>query len=176
MKRVARIALGLWLVLFGQLPQVLAQLPEDQLLPAEKAFGAKARTLDGKTIEVRFAVAPDHYLYRQRFKVEVAGKVIPASRIVLPSGKVKRDPTFGRVETYEGALTLKIRDAGGQGKGPVMLKVISQGCAEKAGVCYPPFAQSFELSGNSSNWYSPKSGSEGSFAVTPSLNRWVQAP
>lgn len=176
MKRVFRFALGGGCVLLGLMTTVSAQPLEDELLSAEAAFGAKARILDGKTIEVRFDVAPDYYLYRKRFKAEVAGKLIPATRIVFPAGKVKQDPTFGRVETYEGALTLKMRNVPAQGQGPAVLKITTQGCAAKAGVCYPPLVQTFRISGSSSNWLSPERGDDGSFAAKSSLKGLVQKP
>jgi thiol:disulfide interchange protein DsbD len=179
MKHVARLTFGGWLlVVFAGLVGLYIPVhgAEDPLLIPEAAFGAKARTLDAKSIEVRFDIAPDHYLYRQRFRIEMDGKSVPASRVNLPKGRVKSDPTFGRVETYEGVLTLRLRSLPAKGAGPVELKVTSQGCAAKAGVCYPPFTQSFVLSGSSSDWVAATGRAEGSFDTKPSLKSLVQKP
>ena len=57
---------------------------------------------------------------------------------VLPSGRVKEDPFFGRTETYRDHVTIKVplTDAD-LARQRVRLKVVSQGCAD-AGVCYVP--------------------------------------
>ena len=180
MKRVARLTFSGWVLLIIAglcgLTVPVVQGAEDPLLLPEVAFGAKVRTPDAKSIEVRFDIAPDHYLYRHRFRIELEGKSVPVARFSLPKGHVKSDPTFGRVETYEGALTLKLRNTSSKGAGPVQLRVTSQGCAAKAGVCYPPFTQSFVLSGNSSDWVAAKGQAEGSFDAKPSLRSLVQKP
>lgn len=109
-------------------------------LAPEKAFRFSARALNPQTIEARFLIADGYYLYRDkiRFAVEptVAGLTVPP----LPSGKVKDDQFFGRVETYRGSLivNLALKDtAPGQ---KVVIEAESQGCAD-IGICYPPQVQ-----------------------------------
>jgi thiol:disulfide interchange protein DsbD len=114
----------------------LAQNP----LPPERAFRFSARMLDARTVEARFSIAEGYYLYRDKihFAVEpaAAGLAVPA----LPSGVVKEDPFFGRVETYRGSVVvnLALNDAApGQ---QVVIAAESQGCAD-IGLCYPPTVQ-----------------------------------
>lgn len=108
-------------------------------LPVDAAFATLAVLEPGKIV-VKFDVLPGHYLYRDRFEVLANGQVISA--IVLPKGKVKTDPTFGRVEVYELPFALsaatKIVDH-------TELKLVFQGCSEVAGVCYPPTTRTFAL-------------------------------
>jgi thiol:disulfide interchange protein DsbD len=82
----------------------LAQNP----LPPERAFRFSARMLDARTVEARFSIAEGYYLYRDKihFAVEpaAAGLAVPA----LPSGVVKEDPFFGRVETYRGSVVVNL--------------------------------------------------------------------
>ena len=99
-------------------------------LPPEKAFRFSARLIDAQTIEARFVIANGYYLYRDKvhFTVEPAsaGLSVPS----LPSGKVKEDQFFGRVETYRGDvvvnLSLKDTKPGQQ----VVIAAESQGCAD----------------------------------------------
>ncbi len=108
-------------------------------LSVDAAFATVAALEPGKIV-VKFDVLPGHYLYRDRFEVQANGQVISA--MVLPKGKVKTDPTFGRVEVYELPFALsaatKIVDH-------AELKLVFQGCSEVAGVCYPPTTRTFAL-------------------------------
>ncbi|HVP87325.1 MAG TPA: protein-disulfide reductase DsbD N-terminal domain-containing protein [Casimicrobiaceae bacterium] len=113
-------------------------------LPPEKAFRFSARLVDAQTVEARFVIANGYYLYRDKvhFTVEPvsAGLSVPA----LPSGKVKEDQFFGRVETYRGdvVVNLALKDAKpGQ---RVVIAAESQGCAD-IGLCYPPTVQRVTL-------------------------------
>ena len=117
---------------------------EAKLLPPEQAFRFSARALDPRTIEARFDVAGGYYLYRDklRFTLDAGGPTL--GTVLLPSGKRKHDEFFGDVETYRGALVVKLPIANGAAGQAVSLKAESQGCAD-AGVCYPPSAQQVRL-------------------------------
>ncbi|MBL8515137.1 MAG: protein-disulfide reductase DsbD N-terminal domain-containing protein [Betaproteobacteria bacterium] len=176
MKRSLSAPLSLLITLLGLTLAGTASASGEELLAPEQAFGAKARATDARAVEVKFDIAPDHYLYRHRFKIEADGKLVPASRIVIPKGKTKKDPTFGRVQTHEGALTLTLRGVAQKSPSPVMLKVVSQGCAAKAGVCYPPFTQTFELAASSRDWVAAQSAATGEFAGKLSVKNFVKTP
>jgi len=124
----------------GGLPGV-----EAKLLPPEQAFRFSARALDARTLEARFDVADGYYLYREklRFAVDGGGPVLGAP--ALPAGKAKHDEFFGDVETYRGALLVRLPLTNGAPGQAVVLKADSQGCAD-VGVCYPPTAQQVKLS------------------------------
>jgi thiol:disulfide interchange protein DsbD len=109
-------------------------------LAPEKAFRFSARALDPHTVEARFSIADGYYLYRDKlhFAVEPAasGLAMPS----LPTGKIKEDQFFGRVETYRGNLIVNLQlqaTAPGQ---KVVVQAESQGCAD-LGICYPPNTQ-----------------------------------
>jgi thioredoxin:protein disulfide reductase len=109
-------------------------------LAPEKAFRFTARALDPHTVEARFSIAEGYYLYRDKlhFAVEPAasGLTMPS----LPTGKIKEDQFFGRVETYRGNLIVNLQlqaTAPGQ---KVVVQAESQGCAD-LGICYPPNTQ-----------------------------------
>ncbi len=115
----------------------LAQEPE--LLPPERAFRFSVRALDSATVEARFAIASGYYLYREKLKFGVDPGPL-ASPPVLPSGKIKEDQFFGKVETYRGQLVVRLALPAAAPASTVTVTAESQGCAD-LGVCYPPQLQ-----------------------------------
>jgi len=114
------------------------------LLPAEKAFRFSARAIDARSVEARFTIADGYYLYRDKIYFRVEPTSTRLSVPELPSGKIKEDEFFGRVETYRGSVVITL---GLQGITPgqkLVLKAESQGCAD-LGICYPPTVQQVTL-------------------------------
>ena len=113
---------------------------EDEYLPPQEAFKFSASMKGAATIEVRFAIADDYYMYRERFGFTAEGARLGTPQI--PSGKVKFDETFQKdVETYRDAVTVRVPV---EATGAFTLKVASQGCADK-GLCYAPMESVAEL-------------------------------
>jgi thiol:disulfide interchange protein DsbD len=113
-------------------------------LPPDKAFRFSARLVDAHTVEARFVIANGYYLYRDKVHFAVEPSSAGLSVPPLPSGKVKEDQFFGRVETYRGdvVVNLSLKDAKpGQ---QVVIAAESQGCAD-IGLCYPPTVQRVTL-------------------------------
>lgn len=119
---------------------VAASWAETSPLPPERAFRFSARALDPHTVEARFSIAEGYYLYRDklRFSVEPASSGLAAPS--LPSGKIKEDLFFGRVETYRGNLIVNLQLPGTTVGQRVIVQAESQGCAD-LGICYPPNVQ-----------------------------------
>ena len=140
-KRAQRVVAGMVTVV--ALASVSADAAEVAPPPAplavDAAFATVASFEAGKFV-VRFDVLPGHYLYRDRFEMQVNGQAV--AKIDSPPGKIKLDPTFGRVEVYEQPLSVtaatKLKEA-------AELKLVFQGCSAVAGVCYPPTTRSFSL-------------------------------
>ncbi|HZX29476.1 MAG TPA: protein-disulfide reductase DsbD, partial [Telluria sp.] len=106
----------------------------DEFLDPDAAFQPSVKALDARTVELRFAIAPGYYLYRDKMHVAVEGAALRGGP-AFPTGHAKSDPTFGKVEVYTGAVTVRLQLA--QGAHTLRVKLDYQGCAE-AGVCYPP--------------------------------------
>jgi thiol:disulfide interchange protein DsbD len=115
-----------------------------KLLPAEDAFRFSARALDSRTVEASFAIADGYYLYREKLAFSTPTPGAALGPVSLPSGKVKEDRFFGRVETYRGRVVVPLAVENAAPGLEVTLRADSQGCAD-AGVCYPPNAQSITL-------------------------------
>ena len=108
-------------------------------LDPEQAYRFSARALDDKTLEARWDIQPDYYLYRQKIAFRAAG--VQLGEPVLPKGKEKDDEFFGKVETYRGPLVIRIPLISAPGDGAsLVLEGDSQGCWD-GGVCYPPQTQ-----------------------------------
>jgi thiol:disulfide interchange protein DsbD len=114
----------------------LAQTP----LPPERAFRFSARLIDARTVEARFNIADGYYLYRDRIRFAAEPASAGLSAPPLPEGHVKEDPYFGRVETYRGAVVVKLSLAAAKPGENVVIAAESQGCAD-IGLCYPPTIQ-----------------------------------
>lgn len=109
-------------------------------LDPEQAYRFSARLIDANTIEARWDVAADYYLYKHKIGFSADGAKL--GEAVLPQGKEKDDEFFGRVETLRGQVIARIPLL--EGAPPFTLKAESQGCWD-GGVCYPPLTQEAKI-------------------------------
>jgi len=136
-------------------------IPGEELLDPNTAFHAQIRQRDANTAELKFAIVPGYYLYRDQLRVEQTTSAKDAKKpaktskkasltrvnnlaLSKPEGIPVDDPTFGKVDIYDKPTTVLI-DLSRQDKtkdADITLAVVSQGCAA-AGVCFPPQRQIF---------------------------------
>ena len=110
------------------------------------AFQASAQAIDGQTIEVRFAIARDYYLYRDKFRFTIEPQTVTPRTPLFPEGVKKNDANFGQVEVYDSDVLIRLPvERRSSGTLPLTLHVSSQGCAEKIGICYPPQQQTISV-------------------------------
>ena len=142
--------LSKWLFLaFVYLSLAAAQadsLQEPELLEADQAFALSTRVLDANTIEASWKIAPNYYLYRDKFKFEVVSGDVVLSPARFPAGKMKHDDNFGNVEIYTKSVkaTLPI-ERHNAARMNLVLRITSQGCNDAVGVCYPPHVKEVTL-------------------------------
>jgi len=106
----------------------------DEFLDPALAFKLQARSLDERTIELSYTVAPGYYLYQEQFKFAATGATLGVP--VFPPGKVKFDETFQKnVETHRDTVVIRLPVS--QAEAAFKLTATNQGCADK-GLCYPP--------------------------------------
>jgi len=146
----------------------------EDFLPPEQAFRFAARQIDPKTVEVRFEVADGYYLYRERFAFAAKPAGVKLGKPDMPQGNVHFDETFGKnMETYRGAVVIKVPVDGAPADGRWSLVVTSQGCADK-GLCYPPMESVYKVGGSAlSNLFGDRSAPGQS---TPEVQTPAQAP
>lgn len=121
---------------------------EDEILEPDVAFALNTEVVDANTVRASLRIAPDHYVYRDKFEFSVKQGDARIGNVALPKGKTKDDEFFGRIQVYEGDVDIDIplvRTSGAAG--PVEVGLVYQGCAEKLGICYPPIRKtvSFDL-------------------------------
>ncbi len=126
----------LFLILLALTGPVRAEEP----LPPEEAYRFSARVIDARTIEARWQIADQYYMYRDKFKFALDGGTAGTPK--LPPGKMKEDETFGNVEVYRKEVRIRVPV---EATGAVTLKAVSQGCWD-GGICYPPINQEARLS------------------------------
>ncbi len=123
-----------------------AAAPEDELLEPDKAFALATRVLDAQTLEARWTIAPGYYLYRDKFKFEALDDSIVLKSPLLPPGRIKDDPLFGRVETYTQSVAVRLPiERRNPAAHTVRVKITAQGCNEPIGVCYPPIVKEIDF-------------------------------
>ena len=117
----------------------------EEFLDPAVAFKPSARAIDGQTIEIRFEIAKGYYLYRDKFRVTVEGDTVALGKPLIPKGKEKDDENFGKVEVFYKQVAMRVPvERNSSGPLPLVLNIISQGCAD-AGVCYPPQTQAVSI-------------------------------
>ncbi len=120
-----------------------AQEAAGEPLPPEQAFRLSG-SIEGDTLQLRWDIAPHHYLYRDKIVIEALEPPGALGTPLIPPGEEKKDPFLGLVHIFHDRLEVSVPVQGlapGQG---LRLKVGYQGCAE-AGICYPPMEQVLEL-------------------------------
>ena len=121
-----------------------AEQTNEDLLEADQAFQLSTRTVNGATLEARWKIAPDYYLYRDKFKFEaIEGATLKDP--VFPRGKQKQDPLFGTVETYTKAVKVRLPIERLGSASSLRLRITAQGCNEPVGVCYPPIVKEVDF-------------------------------
>jgi thiol:disulfide interchange protein DsbD len=119
----------------------LAGAGDDDFLEPDQAFRHYVEVAPDGTVLARWEVADGYYLYRDKFRFEVAsGTGVTLGAATLPPGKMKEDPAFGRVEVYYQGVEARVPITAGAPGAPFEVEVRYQGCAE-AGLCYPPMTK-----------------------------------
>lgn len=113
-------------------------------LPVEKAFAMRARAISHDAVEILFEIAPDYYLYGDRFAFEASPADITLGLIDRSPCERKDDPVFGEVEACRGLLRMRLPVSAPPESRRFTLAVKSQGCWE-GGICYPPTVQRAEI-------------------------------
>src|SRR3989344_2684646 len=126
------------------LSPMLAAAPEDELLDPDQAFRLTTRTVNETTLEASWKIAPDYYLYRDKFKFEALDGT-QLREPLSPRGKKKDDPLFGEVETYTRSVKIRVPYTRAAGATTARLLITAQGCNEPVGVCYPPIVKEVEF-------------------------------
>lgn len=112
-----------------------------QFLKAEQAFMLQYEQ-KGQELILNFTIAPNYYLYKERFKFQVNnGNAILGQAYYSLEPEWKDDAEFGRVQVFHQSLSITMPV---KGNGEILVRW--QGCAD-AGLCYAPQEQLISLAG-----------------------------
>ncbi|MCR2745957.1 protein-disulfide reductase DsbD [Limnobacter parvus] len=136
------------MILFSVFVVGIQQASANDFLPPDEAFQFKTTVQDPACVEnclidVRATVAPQYYLYRERFALENPMGLPVFEFVELPRGDRKFDEFLNQeVEALRGEMTFQIRySLGDRAAANASAVMVSQGCAD-AGLCYPPMSTS----------------------------------
>ena len=125
-------------------------------LAADSAFQLSASTKDDQTAIIRFIIAPNYYLYRDKitFEAAKAGSAIIATPM-LPPGTQKYNPTIGHYMALQGQVQFALPILSYK-NAELALRVHYQGCSSE-GFCYPPMSKIvlLHLTGPYGQWSKP---------------------
>ena len=111
----------------------------EEPLPPDQAFKFSATVKDGNTIIGTWTLPDGYYLYHDKFNFSTTSSDVQLGSPIIPPGKIKDDPLFGKVETHRKQVSLQLPvTRTGLGEVIVALTAGSQGCAD-LGICYPPY-------------------------------------
>ncbi len=110
---------------------------EADFLPIDQAFALAVTSESADRITVRFDIADDYYLYRDKTRVVALGDGAQLGEPRIPGGEVEHDDYFGEQVVFRGQLVAEIPVAAAAGTREIPLEISFQGCAD-AGLCYPP--------------------------------------
>ncbi len=165
LSRYLNYCLVIFCALLLTLPPVMAADTSfdfgDESLTSEQAFALGQPALEGDKLTIQWVVAPDHYLYKDKFLVKVFDpQGVTVGDPELPSGEVKQDEFFGKIEAIHdlAAIHLPVKRTEAGKAGSFVLELGWQGCAENV-LCYPPELKAFKV-----NLPAPAAGEQPSVA------------
>lgn len=115
------------------------------VLPPEEAFPFQARlNLAENQLRITYTLPAHYYLYRERFRFEPS-EGLHLEAVNLPEGETIEDEFFGPMVIYRDTLHIDLALQAPPEQRTGQLILTSQGCAEKAGVCYPPQTTTLDI-------------------------------
>ncbi|HEX7965222.1 MAG TPA: protein-disulfide reductase DsbD [Gammaproteobacteria bacterium] len=112
--------------------------------PPDQVFKFSAATKDANTLELKWAVTPGYYLYRQKFSIKSDNPDVQLGTPDFPEGEIKNDPYLGTSEIYKSDVDVLVPVTLSNGATRFNLTAVYQGCAE-AGFCYPPITKTQDI-------------------------------
>lgn len=117
---------------------------EEDYLDPEDAFQFSAAMHSPTELDIHFVIAPEYYMYRDRFVFEAMPSSDWLGEVAYPPAAIVYDPTFEKdMAIYRREVTLRVPINEGSML-PLQVEITSQGCAD-AGLCYSPSTHELTL-------------------------------
>ena len=108
-----------------------------EFLPVDEAFALSAESTSRDRITVRFVIADDYYLYRDKLRFDTDDAGARLGQPQMPEGRIQHDEYFGEQVVYYDDLRIELPVSADAATTDLPISVSFQGCAD-AGLCYPP--------------------------------------
>jgi thiol:disulfide interchange protein DsbD len=143
---------------------------EADFLPPDRAFVFSATSPSRDLIRLRWDVADDYYVYRDKTKASSTSAQVRLGQLSIPGGEVQVDEYFGEQVVFHGEMVADLPVSAAADLVEVPLEITYQGCAD-AGLCYPPIKKrvSVRLGAEAS------ASSASLAAATPTIGARVQS-
>ncbi len=106
-------------------------------LLADQAFVLAADSASRDRVQVRWDIADDYYLYRDKVTVKTTATNVQLGSVSIPGGEKQHDEYFGEQVVFHDEMLAVVPVVAAAGVTEVPLEITYQGCAD-AGLCYPP--------------------------------------
>lgn len=116
---------------------------EPELLDVEDAFAFSHQINPQGVLELKWAVANDYNLYRDKIKTHLVEGDATLEKLVLPEAVMTDDPLFGKTAVYQGEFTALLPVSAISAASEIEIEY--QGCSISSGVCYPPVKKYVKL-------------------------------
>jgi len=116
---------------------------EPELLDVEDAFAFSHQINPQGVLELKWAVANDYNLYRDKIKIHLVEGDARLEKLVLPEAMMTDDPLFGKTAVYQGEFTALLPVSAISAASEIEIEY--QGCSISSGVCYPPVKKYVKL-------------------------------
>jgi len=110
---------------------------EGGFLPMDEAFVFSASSSSPDRVTLRWDIADEYYLYRDKIKVTVPDGGATLGAAQFPDGTLHVDEYFGEQVVYYGQALVTVPVSAAPGTRELALDISYMGCAD-AGLCYPP--------------------------------------
>ncbi|HSQ70062.1 MAG TPA: protein-disulfide reductase DsbD, partial [Steroidobacteraceae bacterium] len=110
---------------------------DGEFLPVDEAFALSAESTSRDRITVRFVIAEDYYLYRDKLRIDTDAADARLGLPQMPEGRLQHDEYFGDQVVYYDELQFDVPVSADAATTELPISVSFQGCAD-AGLCYPP--------------------------------------
>ena len=113
-------------------------------LPPDQAFVLSATSPARDLVRLRWDVADDYYIYRDKTKASSTSAQVRLGQLAIPGGETQVDEYFGEQVVFHGEMAADLPVSAAADVTEIPLEVTYQGCADE-GLCYPPIRKTISV-------------------------------
>ncbi|MEK7990150.1 MAG: protein-disulfide reductase DsbD [Thiotrichaceae bacterium] len=118
----------------------------DDFLDVNQAFVLETEAVNAQKIRFKWKIAPDYFLYKDKFQVRSRTKNLELGELELPQAEIKQDEFFGSLEIYQQQVQFEVPIIQNiERLDKIKVEIIAQGCPPLTENCYPPYRQTVTI-------------------------------